>query len=125
MVDELGRSECQQDVGTVCYFFFKDDNEDQRSADIAICTLLYQLFTANLLLVKHAMADYQNKPDKFTMECSTLWKIFTAACMDKRYGNLWCILDGLDQCEEKTRDQLTRSLATFSRVSVVCRRKSP
>src|SRR5436190_18408613 len=40
-----------------CYFFFKDDNETQRSIAIALSALLHQLFSQKPTLIKYAMTD--------------------------------------------------------------------
>ncbi|KAH0594647.1 hypothetical protein MHUMG1_07481 [Metarhizium humberi] len=99
--------------GTVCFFYFKDDNDKQNSATSALCAILHQLFTTKKFLVKHAMPEYENKDQKFTNEFSTLWEICTAALNDADCGNVICVLDGLDECELLTRNLLIDSLIKF------------
>jgi hypothetical protein len=43
LIDEV----LPQDQRTICYFFFKDDFENQKSAPRAICTFLYQVFMSH------------------------------------------------------------------------------
>src|SRR5947207_3768346 len=51
LVDELKSPESQRDLsGTVCFFFFKDDNDKQKSAAFALCALLHQLFIVKSFL---------------------------------------------------------------------------
>ncbi|KAK9439939.1 Ankyrin repeat-containing domain protein [Metarhizium brunneum] len=99
--------------GTVCFFYFKDDNDKQNSATSALCAILHQLFTTKKFLVKHAMPEYENKDQKFTNEFSTLWDICTTALNDADCGNVICVLDGLDECELLTRNLLIDSLIKF------------
>lgn len=47
------------DDRTICYFFFKDDFEDQKGALRAVCTLLHQLFVARRELVTDAIIRRQ------------------------------------------------------------------
>jgi hypothetical protein len=113
LVDKL-RSKSQSELpATVCHFFFKDDNEKQNSATFALCALLHQLFTANYSLIKHAMTQFKNKGQKFAEEFQALWSIFMSAAADPECGNVICIVDGLDECEKLTQDQLIKSLVGF------------
>ncbi|EXU95517.1 ankyrin repeat protein [Metarhizium robertsii] len=99
--------------GTVCFFYFKDDNDKQNSATSALCAILHQLFTTKKFLVKHAMPEYENKDQKFTNEFSTLWDICTTGLNDADCGNVICVLDGVDECELLTRNLLIDSLIKF------------
>lgn len=42
---------------TTCYFFFKDDLEDQRSARSALCCLLHQLFEQKDILLSNKIVE--------------------------------------------------------------------
>lgn len=87
----------------VCSFFFKEDDEKQRTAPDALCAVLHQLFTKNLRLIKHAMTEYDHKGPKFTQELHSLWGIFLDAVTDPSCGDVILVLDGLDECEESSR----------------------
>jgi NACHT domain len=114
LVDELSSPESQSTLSaTICHFFFKDDNDQQKNAAFALCALLHQLFTKKKSLISHAMLDFENKGHKFTEEFGTLWDIFTNAVTDINCGNVICVIDGLDECEEPTRTSLIRSLIKF------------
>jgi ankyrin repeat domain-containing protein 50 len=114
LVDELKGRESQSILpGTVCFFFCKDDNDEQKSATSALRALLHQLFTTKKSLVRHAMAEFQIKGEKFTEEFGTLWKILTTAATDLGCGNVICVIDGLDECEESTKVQLINSWVDF------------
>src|SRR5882762_7065915 len=48
LVDPISETtECR----TTCYFFFKDDFEDQKSAASALCYILHQLFMQRRILL--------------------------------------------------------------------------
>jgi len=114
LIDELSSPESQATLpSTVCYFFFEGDSMDPKGAKFALCALLHQLFTAKSSLISHAMSEFRNRAEKFTEELGTLWNILTTAAASKTSGNVICIIDGLDKCEELTRVQLIQSLATF------------
>ncbi|KAH6716446.1 hypothetical protein BKA61DRAFT_548460, partial [Leptodontidium sp. MPI-SDFR-AT-0119] len=91
------------DGRTVCYFFFKDDFEDQKSSISALCTLLHQLFDLNPRLLTDAILDKQSHCGEKFVEFSTLWEMFVnvTSCQETV-----CVLDALDECRESDRSQL-------------------
>jgi hypothetical protein len=114
LVDELNNNLSQStSPATVCFFFFKNDDDKQMSAKSALCGLLHQLFTTNTTLFKHATTELRNKGQKFMEEFNTLWKIFTKAVTDSSCGNIICVIDGLDECDESTRVLFINSLVKF------------
>ncbi|RPA99913.1 hypothetical protein L873DRAFT_1827852 [Choiromyces venosus 120613-1] len=94
----------------VCYFFFKDDSEEQRSATFALCAILHQLFSQKGSLCLYAEEAFKCKGKKFTEEVDTLWNILVEAVTKGECGNVICVVDALDECEEKTLDPLIRHI---------------
>ena len=81
---------------TTCYFFFKDDFEDQKSSLRALCTILHQLFDLNRHLVTPAILNiYGAREEKLVESFSELWKMFVEAA---GYQETVCLLDALDEC---------------------------
>ena len=97
---------------TTCYFFFKDIGE-QRSATNAISALLHQLCTQNHSVLRQILRVYRHNGDKLTLSFSWLWKTFLAATSRSEAGEIVCILDALDECEEQDRFTLIESLNSF------------
>ena len=59
---------------TTCYFFFKDDFEDQRSAVSALCCILHQLFKQKrILLSENILEQFEVEGEKLTSSFSELW----------------------------------------------------
>ena len=100
------------DTHSVCYFFFKD-NEDQNSIATALCALLHQLFTSQPILIRHAMDSYKKNGDKLGREVDELWRILTAASTDNHAHAVTCVLDALDECRTEDRRKLIRLLTNF------------
>ena len=97
---------------TTCYFFFKDIGE-QRSATNAICALLHQLCTQNQSVLQQVVDVYQSNGNQLKLSFSWLWKTFLAATSRSEMGEIVCILDALDECEEQDRVTLIESLNNF------------
>ncbi|RYO91810.1 hypothetical protein DL764_008235 [Monosporascus ibericus] len=96
---------------TVCYFFFKDDFEDQRSAVCALCCILHQLFVQKRILLSDAILDqFDIVGEKFTSSFGELWQALINAASDKNAGEIVCLLDAIDECEAQGRSQLDLAL---------------
>ncbi|KAJ9604218.1 hypothetical protein H2200_011052 [Cladophialophora chaetospira] len=98
-------------VRSTCYFFFKDDFPDQRSSAHAVCALLRQLFIEKpKLLHNSVLKKCETDGDNLTASFSDLWRIFIDAVADKDAGEVVCILDALDECQESDRAKLISAI---------------
>ncbi|KAL5089260.1 hypothetical protein Trisim1_005823 [Trichoderma cf. simile WF8] len=96
---------------TVCYFFFKDDFEDQKSITSALCCIMYQLFQQNPALFTEAIVNQiEIGGERFLSSFSDLWHILLIAAQDVHAGEIICILDAIDECEDYGRSQLAKEL---------------
>jgi ankyrin repeat protein len=101
------------DARTTCYFFFKDDNDAQKSLATALSALLHQLFCQKQRLIKYAMSEFAANGDKLPQLIHTLWDILIKAAGDPEAGEVFCILDALDECTEGGRYQIISALSTL------------
>jgi NACHT domain len=96
---------------TTCYFFFKDDFTDQKTATNALCAVLRQLFLAKPHLLRDSILDkFDIDGDKFTQSFHDLWSTLTSIAADQSAGELVCILDALDECQDDDRSQLIQAV---------------
>ncbi|KAL4969607.1 nucleoside phosphorylase domain-containing protein [Aspergillus stella-maris] len=95
---------------TTCYFFFKNDFEDQQTATGALSCILHQLFFQKReLLTESIIEQFETKPT-ITDSFSELWDIFMRAAQDNNAGEIVCFLDALDECKDSGRSKLIRSI---------------
>jgi hypothetical protein len=107
----------EEDV-TICYFFFKD-NEEQDSLVTALCALLHQLFCKHKsLLKKHGAKVFKKCGEALKQDTDELWKLFISAATDHSAGNIVCVLDALDECRMRDRKKLITRLERFYRSSL-------
>ncbi len=87
---------------TTCYFFFKDDFDDQKTLEGALCCILHQLFIQRpALLSDEILGDFIEEKQLFTF--NRLWDmLIKAANHHDDHGEIICILDALDECERPT-----------------------
>ncbi|KAL3477744.1 hypothetical protein BJX99DRAFT_257116 [Aspergillus californicus] len=99
-LEEGGDSSDPSNPGrTVCYFFFKEDDPIQQ-------------------LVRHAMLDFHKGGAAYIKESfNRLWEILMNTVSDPTAGEVVCILDALDECEDTSantgRYGLIDALQTF------------
>ncbi|KAK7995064.1 hypothetical protein PG990_013837 [Apiospora arundinis] len=98
LVDEVLASSATR---TTCYFFFKDDFDDQRTVETALCCILHQLFVQKPdLLLDKFLDEYREDGDQICSSFGDLWRILTKAADHHKEGEIICILDALDECVE-------------------------
>ena len=99
---------------TICYFFFKDDFDDQRSSTTAICSLLRQLFvTKPRLLRERVLKKFEQDGDQLTKSLGELWDMLMLVASDSEAGEIVCVLDALDECKDSDRHQLINKICDF------------
>lgn len=96
---------------TTCYFFFKDDFEDQRGAANAIGCILHQLFTRMPWLFTEAVrVQLEAGGEELAASLSDLWELLLKVAEGVDAGDIICILDALDECGSEDRMKLSRLL---------------
>ncbi|KAK3370332.1 hypothetical protein B0H63DRAFT_503961 [Podospora didyma] len=76
---------------TTCYFFFKDDFEDQRSITTALCCILHQLFRQRPDLLPEAiLGQLEADREKFTNSFSEMWSTLLSISEDDDASEIVC-----------------------------------
>ncbi|CAI7594286.1 unnamed protein product [Penicillium pancosmium] len=101
---------------TVCYFFFKD-NDEQNLLALALCSVLHQLFSQRPQLLRHAIPVWEKNGEKLRQEVDELWRTFTTAVLSDELCKTICIFDALDECREADQVRLIEKLNSFQRQS--------
>ncbi|KAF2442921.1 hypothetical protein P171DRAFT_363088 [Karstenula rhodostoma CBS 690.94] len=108
LVDRLQDSDAPRSV--VAYFFFKDDDDQLRSYEDALSSMIYQLFIQERGLIKHARNLYKQYGHGIRYQTKELWTILLAAATET-HRELVCVLDAADECAPAGRRQLVSDLA--------------
>lgn len=98
---------------TICYFFFKDDSEVNRSSTNALTSILHQLFAQKHDLLKHALLHFKQNGSDLAKLFELLWTIFKEVIADPVAGEIVVVLDALDECAEKSREALVRKFTSL------------
>ncbi|KAJ4854240.1 ankyrin repeats (3 copies) domain-containing protein [Trichoderma breve] len=102
---------------TVCYFFFKDDFPDQKNVASALCCILRQIFMQKPSLLSEAILKrFNTGGETFNASFSELWQTFLQVVEDENAGEIVCLLDAIDECEDHSdqgRSQLLKALCAL------------
>ena len=99
----------EQDI--ICYFFFKDDADSNRSATNALASILHQIFAQDSSLLRHALPLYRANGTRLGQIFEPLWEIFHSVVTESSNRKITILLDALDECEEMTRNLLVFEFA--------------
>lgn len=92
---------------TVCYFFFKDDFDDQNNATSALSSVIRQIFIALPSLVSNSILEKADTDgNQLIGSFSDLWTILTTITSDPRAGEVVVVFDALDECRFADRNEL-------------------
>jgi ankyrin repeat protein len=86
-------------------FFFCGAQDEKRNSSVAVLRgILYQIIAKRPQLIKHALPFFetQERTQQTLLSLETLWIIFTKLVTDTAFGIMFCVLDGLDECDEST-----------------------
>jgi hypothetical protein len=100
---------------TVAYFFCDDKEESQKSAQSLLRTIIHQLVKSNPRLIVHAMQLYITNGSRLFTSLADLWDIFIAISRDPLVSGTYVILDGIDECEESSRNYVLDTLCNHFR----------
>ena len=79
---------------SVCYFFFKD-NDEQNNLATALCAILHQLFGMQPQLLQHTLPSWEKNHTKVQQKVDELWRILmdTGSIPSTRH---WPIMQPVD-----------------------------
>ena len=93
--------------------YFCDNKDEKRNTAVAVIRgLLYQLLQLRRKLFSHILPTFEiQKEPLFSFE--TLWRIFESMVCDPSLETTYCVLDGLDECDEASLEILLGKFAAL------------
>lgn len=98
--------------------YFCDNKDEKRNTAITIIKgLIFQLLQFRSKLFNHILPSFKIQKESLFTDSSfeTLWRIFSTMLRDPVLDTIYCVLDGLDKCDEASLQMLLSKLkALFS-----------
>lgn len=92
-------------VGKIIYFFCQADDEARRSATYLLRSLIWQLTIQQPATAQH-LRHYLYPPDEKQFVLTSredLWSILLEIVNDLQFTRSFCLLDGLDECDDESQ----------------------
>lgn len=80
-------------------YYFKSQDDKHDNATAAMRGLIYQLLNGRPELFRHILPKFEAQQESLLI-FETLWTVFEKMICDPVLGDIYCIIDALDECEE-------------------------
>lgn len=105
-------------------YFFCSAQDEKRSTAVGILrSLLWHLTALYPNLTTMLRKDLDSTTEFAFSSRDTLWRAFERLMREKDYERLYCIIDGLDECDDSSRLWLTKKLESVNTRSVASKLK--
>ncbi|KAF8533476.1 hypothetical protein BDD12DRAFT_760778, partial [Trichophaea hybrida] len=96
----------------IAYFFCDDKNEQLRTAQAILVNLLTQMLDQIPDIIMHFLAEpeYKTNKEKTSWSFGMLWRVFERIINDAHRGQVYILIDALDECEEGSRSKFLNQL---------------
>ena len=111
LVEELVHLAERSSQMTLAYYFCDDKNEKRRTATAILRGLLLQLLRQRPVLFKLIQPHFDMSRDSLCTNFHALWRIFVSIVRDPEAGEVYCLIDALDECEKESRQMFLMNLA--------------
>ncbi|KAF9774761.1 hypothetical protein IL306_007206, partial [Fusarium sp. DS 682] len=107
---------------TFAYFLCDYRYQDRRTPTAMLRSLIWQLLLQKNGLFQHMRSDFEKHKDTRLFEClfenfPALWRIFQDMLQDEYAGEVFILIDALDECDRSTRKALLRCIRELFQVS--------
>ncbi|PCD22178.1 hypothetical protein AU210_015976 [Fusarium oxysporum f. sp. radicis-cucumerinum] len=105
------------------YFLCDYRYPEQRSPTAILRSLIWQLLLQRNGFFRHIRSDFEKHKDSRLFESlfenfSTLWRIFQDMLRDEHAGEVFILIDALDECDRSTRKALLRCMRELFQASL-------
>ncbi|KAI7765600.1 hypothetical protein LZL87_007351 [Fusarium oxysporum] len=114
-VTELLQPEQDSTDGVLLYYFCSNRDKNRNSAVTIMRGIIHQWITAEPHLAQHVKSYFDGSETiKYTISnFVTLWRVFLSLLRETASSTITCVLDGLDECEKGSLQQLLDALRNY------------
>ena len=97
----------------ILYYFCSHQNEKRNNTAYILRGLLWQLLQkpgVENIVLKHFATEEKNNNQLLLSSRESLWRLFAAIACDPALGRVYCMLDGLDECDNESTHWLVQKL---------------
>ena len=115
LTEELERISQETKNAELLFYFCSYQDEKRNTAIAVLRGLVYQIIAKRPNLTKHVLSYFET-PEVVQLtlhSLGALWSIFRKLLQDPDLGATFCVLDGLDECDEDSLRLLVAQLVDF------------
>lgn len=104
LTEELEKIASKEKNTELLFYFCVNGNEKQNNAVVILKSLVHQIITKRPEKTKHILShfDTPEKARSTSASAEALWIVFKKLLDQHDLGKIYCVLDGLDECDENT-----------------------
>lgn len=112
LTEELEKIQSHHGRFLVTYYFCEGRDPKRNNPVGLLRGLIYTLVRQRPTLMKHLLTEYESQEDGlFSQDAiEPLWRILTMMINDPDAGSVYCVIDGLDECNESSTERLVHLL---------------
>ncbi|OBT53414.1 hypothetical protein VE04_05677 [Pseudogymnoascus sp. 24MN13] len=100
LVDELQKKVERAPGKALAYFFCDDKNQDRKTPIAILRSLIWQILLQRNELFDSIKPDFNTQGNTIVESFSTLWRILRGMLRDERAGEVFILIDALDECDK-------------------------
>ncbi|KAI9674017.1 MAG: hypothetical protein M1829_003860 [Trizodia sp. TS-e1964] len=96
--------------------YFCDNKDEKRNTSVTVLRgLILQILQLQPTLIHHILPSFEEQNESLFSNSSfeSLWRIFQTMICDPLLGNIYCVLDGIDECDEVSLEVLLKKFAAL------------
>ncbi|KAF3075523.1 hypothetical protein CFAM422_002216 [Trichoderma lentiforme] len=115
LTEELERRTQENKSTELLLFFFCTPDEKHSSAVAILRGLVYQLIRQRPNLIDHILSDFESaaKTQETLKSPDALWMVLKKLLQAPELGTVFCVLDGLDECDEDSSSLLAENFYEY------------
>ena len=110
LIEELARLAERSSQMTLIYYFCDDKDEKRKTATAVLRGLLLQILRQRPVLFKYIQPSFDMSRDTLFTNFHSLWRVFVSVVQDPEADVVYCLIDALDEYENKSRQLFLTSL---------------
>lgn len=111
LVEELPKKDDFSKGDNIISFFFCDSSsEHQRKATFVLRGLLYQIIKQCPRFIEQLMSRYEVQGERLFTSFDALWAVLVEISRVSSGVEIYCIVDALDECEDKSQEILLQQI---------------
>lgn len=101
LTEELEGKTRENRNAALLFYFCTHQNEKRATADTILRSLVYQLLTKDRCLYPHVSSYFEDekRTNATLSSAEALWLVLTTLLQAPEAGQVFCVLDGLDECD--------------------------